>query len=621
MKKLLSVFLAAVMVLSLPAFSMAQGATYSTLYSGEVTTLNYLTTSSTNEFAVAANVIDTLVEYDCYGVVQPSLALSWETSEDALRWTFTLRQGVQWVDGTGAAVAEVTANDFVAAARYVLDAAHDSGTAKNLYDVVAGAREYYLGTTTPKEGEEAHPKMDWDTVGIKAIDDYTLEYTLIAPTPYFLSMTTYTCFMPVYEPFLLEKGDAFGLATGNDTILYNGAYYISTFSPQERRVYARNALGWDADNVKIDTIEYIYNKEATTISADLYLRGEVDSASIDSETAADWLRDPEKAEMIRPLRRDGSSYSYFYAFNFDPQFDAAYEPENWALAVDNEAFRQAIFAGLDRVKCAMVYDAENPESILFNTVTPPGFFSNAGKEYTLYGDMSAITNKGTGTFDESAAIAYRDTAKAELTAAGATFPIKVLLPYNPSSTGNADECQVVEQQLEALLGADFIDIIIEAGPSTGFLTAVRRSGNYALLKCNWGPDYADPQTYTDPFAPDNNYNFMDKCESENVAATVAAYYALVDSAKAQTTDMEARYAAFAAAESYLINHALIIPFGYGTGGYTASRLNPFEGQYAPFGISTERFKGQSLLDEPMSTDDYYEAMDAWEEAREQLSGN
>ena len=87
----------------------------------------------------------------------------------------------------------------------------------------------------------------------------------------------------------------------------------------------------------------------------------------------------------------------------------------------------------------------------------------------------------------------------ELTAEGATFPIKVLMKYNPSTTNWAEECAVVEQQMEGVLGTDFIDIIVEAGPSDSFLTQVRRSGDYAFMKCGWGADYADPETWTDPF--------------------------------------------------------------------------------------------------------------------------
>ena len=192
------------------------------------------------------------------------------------------------------------------------------------------------------------------------------------------------------------------------------------------------------------------------------------------------------------------------------------------------------------------------------------------------------------------------------------------MSYNPNTTGWAEECVVVEQQLEGLLGNDYIDIIVEAGPSSGFLSEVRRAGKYALLKCNWGPDYADPNTYTDPFY-DGSYNWPEKATEYNDENGRSEYYNLVDAARAITDDLTARYEAFTVAEAWLIEKAMIVPFGYGNGGYTASRLNPFESQFAPFGISNERYKGQTLLEKPMSTDEYFEAYDKWEEERAALA--
>ncbi len=618
MKRMLSLLLVLLLALSM-APALAREAVYTALYSGEVTTLNYLTTSTTNEFAVAANVIDTLVEYDRYGQVQPSLAESWELSEDGLTWTFHLRKGVMWVDGAGKEVAVLTAEDFVAAARYILDAKNASSTADILYSVIEGAEAYYDGTSTPEEGEEPLPPMDWDTVGVRAVDDYTLEYTLIHPAPYFLSMLPYVCFMPVSADFLEEKGEDFGLATGNDTLLYNGAYILSEFKPQETRVYTKNVKNWDAEHVYIETIRQIYNKEATTLSPELYLRGEIDEASIDSAIAAEWLADPEKADLIRPVRQSGS-YSYFYALNFKPEFDEVYEPENWKLAVNNENFRLSIARGLDRVKAMLINEPDNPESILFNTITPPAFADYEGLDYVNMGLLQAITAKGVATFNPEEALAFRDKAREELLSAGATFPIKILMSYNPSSSSWGEECQVVEQQLEELLGTDYIDIIVEAGPSSGFLPAVRRSGNYALLKCNWGADYADPETYTDPFVLGNNYNFIEYCEGYTDPDGNKTYNNLADRAKAITEDLKARFEAFAEAEAFLIDKAFVIPFGYGSGGYTATRLNPFESQYAPLGLTNERYKGQTILEKPMNTDEYFEAYDRWVEERTALSG-
>ena len=133
------------------------------------------------------------------------------------------------------------------------------------------------------------------------------------------------------------------------------------------------------------------------------------------------------------------------------------------------------------------------------------------------------------------------------------------------------------------------------------------------MKCNWGLDFADPVNLTDPFKETDNYAFLIQSTQEGLAD---GYYELLNAAKDMpSSDMLARYEAFAKAEAYLIDHAVIIPYGSNTGGYTADRLNPFEGQFSATGLASCRYKGQHLLDEPMSTDEYYDAMDAWEEAR------
>ena len=619
MKRIVAFMLSLCVLLSMIAMPAVaeEASAYRTLYSGEITSLNYLTTATTNEFALAANVIDTLVEYDKYGQVQPSLAESWEYDPANLTYTFKIREGAKWVKADGSVYADVTANDFVTAAKYILDANNASSTANIFYSVIAGAEAYYLGTSTPEEGQEPYPVMDFETVGVKALDDYTLQYTLVEPCPYFLSMVTYVCFMPVNADFLAEKGADFGVATSNENILYNGAYVLSTFEPQQKRVYSKNATNWDADNILIETIEQTYNKEASTLSPEMYARGEIDSADITSTIAAEWLSDETKADLIRPVRQSGF-YSYWMLFNFDPQFDAEYEPENWKIVVNNENFRKAFYYGLDRVKSKMVMEPDNPESILFNTVTPPEFVSIDGVDYTEMGALADITALETDTFNEEKALEYMNVAVEELKAAGATFPVKMLMPYNPSSSAWAEECVVMEQQLEGLFGSDVIDIIVEAGPSSGFLKEVRRSGKYAFMKCNWGPDYADPNTYTDPFY-DGTYNWPELATEYLDENGVSEYYKLVDAAREITDDLTARYEAYATAEAFLIDNALVIPYGYDNGGYTASRLNPFEGQFAPFGISKERFKGQALMTEPMNTDMYFEAYDLWEEERASLA--
>ena len=612
MKKMVALLLSLLLALgAVPAFAEADEAVYRTLYSGEIGTLNYLTTGTTNEFTVSANIIDTLVERDCYGNIVPCLAESWELSDDGLTWTFHLRDGATWVTADGEYYADVTAYDFETAAQYVLDAKNDASNAWILSDYLAGAEDYYSSTELPDEGEAAPEPVDWATVGVKALDEKTIAYTTVEPVPFFLSMLDYSCYMPVSAKFLEEKGDEFGLATGNDTVLYCGAYILSEFKPQESRVYTKNEAYWDAEHVYITKIQQTYNKEASTLSPELYLRGEIDAADITTTIASEWLADPEKADLIHPVRQVGQ-YSYFFCFNFDPRFDDVYEPENWKLAVNNENFRKSLFFGLDRLKAKTVIEPDNPADLIWDSLTPASIVVYNGKDYAEM--VTDLTAELTLNANEAEALAARDAAVEELTAAGATFPVKVLMCYNPSSSSWAEECQVVEQQLEGLLGADYIDVIVEAGPSTGFLKEIRRSGKYAFMKCNWGLDYDDPENMTSPFKNGNNYNFYVNAMQEDLYdedGTLTYFNLLAAAGAISTTEPEARYQAYATAEAYLINHAVALPFGSDTAGYTASRLNPFEAQFAPTGLATCRYKGQHLLDKPMSTDEYYDAYDAW----------
>lgn len=576
---------------------------YNTVYSGEITTINYLVTASTNEFALAANMIDTLIDYDRYGVAQPALATEWETSEDGLTWTFKIREGVKWVTHEGEEYAETKAQDFVDSAKYILDSANESKTANILYSVIENAEAYYNGEIT-----------DFEQVGIKAKDEYTLEYKLIQPTPYFESMLTYVSFFPVNGEFLAEKGDRFG--TDNTNILYNGAYIMETFEPQTRRVLVANENYWDKENIHITKINQKYNKESATLSPELFVRGEIDYADISSNIIDEWMKDPEKKEMVRPNRP--SFYTYFYALNFDPQFDEEFEPDNWKKAVNNKNFRKSIFHGLDREAAMLTQEPYNPKEKLGNTITPKSFVDLDGVDYTQLGSLKEHAT--TESFNEELAVEYKEKAMEELSGE-VKFPVIVYMPYNSGGSELANRVQVIEQQMENLLGQDYIDIQIDPKPPTNFLSEVRRSGKYAFLEVNWGPDYADPETYTDPFAPGGTYNFPEFVEGYNDDNGEKTYTNMINEAKAEVIDLAKRYKLFAEAEAFLIEEAFVIPYALGGGGYSASRLNPFEGQYSPFGVSSERYKGQHVMEKPMNTEEYKEALAQWETERAEALKN
>lgn len=627
MKKVLSLLFAVLLIvgsISGCADSGSGASAYRSLYSADVSTLNYLNTTTTNDMTIPANCEECLIEYDSLGNVLPALATEWTTSEDNLVWTFTLRQDVQWINYQGEEVGTVTANDFIAAAEYALNV---NAEGAYMYEeaMVAGASELLAG-----EGS-------FEDVGVRAIDDYTLEFTLSAPCPYFLTCLTYGCFTPMSADCMSqlnadyanraswsqEDWDAFSDqldAIDYTQLWYCGAYYLSEYLAGERYTMVKNEQYWDKDKVYITSLENTYNREASTISGEMYLRGELESASITNTMAQSWLADPETADYVHPSRIT-PSYSYFFSFNFDPQFDEEYEPDNWTLAVNNENFRKSILYGMNRLGATMISDENNAETLLQNTITPADFVAADGQDYTAFDTFSSLAVNDTSTtkdayFNEELALQYRDAAIEELTAEGATFPIITLMPYNPSVADWDAECLYIEQQLENLLGADYIDIVVEQGPTQDFLTTVRRGGQYALHKTNWGCDYADPLTWTSPFAVDNSYGKMDLSTDSETQALVQEYYAMVEEANSyvSTDQLGERYHAFAEAEAFLIEHALVIPFGV-SGGYTASKVNPFEGQYAPYGVATLRYKGQHILEEPMNTEEFNTAYAQWQEDR------
>ena len=633
---------------------------YRSLYSSEVTTMNYLVSGATYELVVGANTIDSLVENDTYGNILPSGAESWEVSEDGLTWTFHLRAGQYWYDADGNQKDPVTANDYVAAARYVCDSAMDCANSYLMDGWIVNASELlnytaallanpveqgtevgeeqdlvvdangiiYEGSDWNKETEKYDtwtevPAVTPEDLGVEAVDDLTLVYHMVKARPYFLTALQFGTYWPAPASLLAELGENYGL--DNYSMWFNGAYLLSEFKPNEKRIYTKNENNWDAEHIYIERIEQTCNTEATTLAPELFLRGEIDYADIGSDIVADWLSDPEKSQMISSSRVIGD-YSYFFGFNFEPKFDAEYEPENWAIAVNNENFRKAVFHGINRDEyLAAKYPGDDPSIHKINTVTPKGFSVNEGKDYVFYGGLSKYTEGE--SFDPELAVQFRDAAKAELEAAGCKFPIKVPVNYNTSSTTWANCTVVLEQQLEELLGADFIDIIVVPYSGSSFLKETRRNGNYALQELNWGADFMDPETWADPFDHKNSYNFFchetleqdginQYTKTEETAALIDQYFELVAAAREETGDMNARYEAFAAAESFYIDHAIVVPGFISGGSYQATKLNAFEGQYAMMGQSSSRYKGQHVYKTAMSQDMFDAQYAEWTAAME-----
>ena len=628
--------------------------TYTVLYARQPATLNYLICSADPDLYHGTHCVDTLVEYDSRGKIREGLATSWEWDADTLTWTFHLRDE-NWVDYTGAVLGPVTAQDFVDALAYLLNPDYASGTASLVTPYVAGAEDYYnycvwrnnanngtvaedgtryaidaAGTVTMTAADGSTttcPAVDFSSVGVCAVDEHTLTYTLNYDFPGFLSLLNYAPFEPAYGPMLAELGDQF--CTSAETACSCGAFYLAEYTPLESWVMKKNPENYDKDNVYIDTIRYIYNQEALISGPEMVRRGEIDQATISSDILDSWLADDTTKDMVS-MERPETGKSYFYFFNFLPyahQFsnwnttgvDAQYQPDNWAKAVNSTNFRKAFLYAINPAVTLAVTAPEGYENYKLHTITPPSFCSDSkGVDYTECGALANVTDH----FNEATAKQYRDAAVQELTAAGATFPIKVQYPYNPAVVDWDKQCQVFKQQVEGVLndGFDFVEIIITQGPSDNFLNAVRRAGAYEFMSYYWGADYSDPETEVYPFyqeAGDRGtcYAFLrtgveDGIITGETADYVMTYMDMVEKAKAITADLDARYAAFADAEAYLIENALVIPLSLPVPPYIATRLNLWEGQYAPTGFSTNRLKGIHILDHYVSMDEYNHNRDA-----------
>lgn len=629
-------------------------ATYTVLYARQPATLNYLICSADPDLYHGTHCVDTLVEYDSRGKIREGLATSWDWDADTLTWTFHLRDE-NWVDYTGAVLGPVTAQDFVDALAYLLNPDYASGTASLVTPYVAGAEDYYNycvwrnnanngtvaedGTTytidaagtvtlTAADGSTTTcPAVDFSSVGVAAVDEHTLTYTLNYDFPGFLSLLNYAPFEPAYGPMLAELGDQF--CTSAETACSCGAFYLAEYTPLESWVMKKNPENYDKDNVYIDTVRYIYNQEALISGPEMVRRGEIDQATISSDILDSWLADDTTKDMVS-MERPETGKSYFYFFNFLPyahQFpnwnttgvDAQYQPDNWAKAVNSTNFRKAFLYAINPAVTLAVTAPEGYENYKLHTITPPSFCADSkGVDYTECGALANVTDH----FNEATAKQYRDAAVQELTAAGATFPIKVQYPYNPAVVDWDKQCQVFKQQVEGVLndGFDFVDIIITQGPSDNFLNAVRRAGAYEFMSYYWGADYSDPETEVYPFyqeAGDRGtcYAFLrtgveDGIITGETADYVMTYMGMVEKAKAITADLDARYAAFAEAEAYLIENALVIPLSLPVPPYIATRLNLWEGQYAPTGFSSNRLKGIHILDHYISMDEYNANRDA-----------
>ena len=532
--------------------------TYTISYTSDPQTWDVLATSMAEDTEAIVNTYDGLIEYNSENVLVGALAESWEPSADGLTWTFHIRQGEKWVDSQGREVADVVADDFVAGMQHMLEA---GGGLEWLIDgVIVNAGEYYAGDVT-----------DFSEVGIKATDDYTLVFTLCEPIPYFDTMLGYNCFAPMSRSYYESKGGKFGeeydaaaasytYGKTPDDIAYCGPYLVTNATAQNTIVFKANPSYWNAENINVKTLTWLYNDGSNPTKAyEDTMSGVLSGAGLNTNAIEAAKTDGVFDEYAYVSLTNGTSYMGFTNLhraalaNFNdgvtaPTTKTEEQVERFNAAILNQHFRLALAFGMDRA-------SYNEQSVgatlrlnsLRNSYTPGTFVSLAEETTidingtattfpagTFYGEIvqaqidadgfdmmvwNPEADGGVGSSDgyegwynpENAA-AEMAKAVEELGALGleisAENPIYIDFPYYSASQVMTNRAAVYKQSIEAALGGLVIVNLVDCVDSTNYLYATYRNtigaeGNYDInTNTGWGPDYGDPKTYLDTMLPD-----------------------------------------------------------------------------------------------------------------------
>ncbi|WP_054381049.1 peptide ABC transporter substrate-binding protein [Streptococcus pneumoniae] len=561
--------------------------TFSYIYETDPDNLNYLTTAKAATANITSNVVDGLLENDRYGNFVPSMAEDWSVSKDGLTYTYTIRKDAKWYTSEGEEYAAVKAQDFVTGLKYAADKKSDA-----LYLV----QESIKGLDAYVKGEI----KDFSQVGIKALDEQTVQYTLNKPESFWNSKTTMGVLAPVNEEFLNSKGDDFAKATDPSSLLYNGPYLLKSIVTKSSVEFAKNPNYWDKDNVHIDKVKLsFWDGQDTSKPAENFKDGSLTAARLYPTSAS--FAELEKSMKDNIVYTQQDSITYLVGTNIDRQsykYTSKTSDEQKAStkkALLNKDFRQAIAFGFDRTAYASQLNGQTGASkILRNIFVPPTFVQ----------------------------------------AEGVTFPIHLDMPVDQTATTKVQRVQSMKQSLEATLGADNVIIDIqqlqkdEVNNITYF--AENAAGEDWDLSDNvgWGPDFADPSTYLDIIKPSvgestKTYLGFDSGE-DNVAAKKVGLYdyeKLVTEAGDEATDVAKRYDKYAAAQAWLTDSALIIPTTSRTGRPILSKMVPFT---IPFALSGNKgtsepvlYKYLELQDKAVTVDEYQKAQEKWMKEKEE----
>ena len=610
--------------------SSTSGTTYGYVYSSDPETLDYITSNTGPTTTAVTNGVDGLMETDKYGNLVPSVAEDWSVSQDGLTYTYKIRKGVKWYTSDGEEYADVTAKDFVTGLKHAADS--KAGALYLVQDSIAGLSDYLSGAD-----------KDFSKVGVKAIDDHTLQYTLKRPEPYWNSKTTYGLLFPVNADFLKTKGKDFGKSTDPTSILYNGPFLLKSLTAKSSIELTKNENYWDKKNVHFDAIKLTYDDGSDPESLERSFTDGAYSIARVYPMSSNYASVEKKYKDNIYYTAAGASTSAM-SVNIDRQSykytskktDA--EKTSTKKALLNKDFRQAINFAIDRtVYQSQVNGKDGAAKAIRNLFVPSDFVSAGDK---TFGDL--VTEKMSSYGDEWSGVNFADgqdglynaekaktefsKAKEALQGEGVQFPIHLDLPVDQSSKLNVAQAQSLKQTIEKSLGSDNVVIDINQLSSDDMQNATLNAPNAAAEDWDisngvvWSPDYQDPSTYLNIFKTPSNENtktFMGYDNPNNAAAAQVGlkdYDALLDSADSETTDLNVRYDRYAQAQAWLEDSSLVIPLTVGNGAApVVSRLTPFTGSYTQVGdkSSGDYFKYVKPQEKVVTKKEYEQSREKW----------
>ena len=448
------------------------------------------------------HAFECLLIVDQDGKLAPGQAESWETSEDGLTWTFHLREGLKWSDGT-----PLTANDFVYSWKRVCDPMVAAPYAETVLSMVAGYEDAIGGNL--------------DALQVVAQDDLTLVVTLNAPCSYFGSLAAFATLSPVQQGTVEANGDAW--ATAPETYVSNGPFYMTEWVPGSHILFSKNPNYWNADAIKLDGIQFALIEDSNAAYS-AYQTGEV------------LMIKDVPTEEIPSLEGNAD-------FFVDPIIGTYYI----SLNLNRDAFkdakvRQALSLAIDRDYVA--------NTLMQGTYSPASNFMGPGWIDTDGAPFKDKANGGAPYIDTADFEGNLEKAKALLEEAG--YPNGEGFPAISYTTNDAGYHKVVAEYLQQAWAELGIDLQVNIVEWSSF-TPMRRNGEYDVARNGWVGDYSDPSNILDLLYSTNGNNDGKFSNSE--------YDAAMDTSRT-TLDAAERSEALHTAEDILMAEAGCVPIAY-----------------------------------------------------------